>query len=135
MRRWHYRIRVIWHSDTRAVETLLAFAALYWCLILFSKGETFESSPSFHAMSALASEEVWGAGAGVMFLLPLVGLLTKSLRLRRWAIFLHGAWWGFISVMFFQSAPIGTGWGIYGLFAVFALWCSWRLGQRYPAWH
>lgn len=135
MRRWRFRLRAIWHSDTRAIETLLALAALSWCLILLNKGETFETSDSFQAMSRLAGEEVWGAVAGLMFILPLVGLIIKSLTLRRWSIALHATWWGFIAVMFFQSAPLGTGWPIYLLFSCFALWCAWRLGQRYPSWH
>lgn len=125
---WRRRLRGILHSNTRAIETLLTLSLLYWAVTLFREGNTFDTAQSFTAMRDLMSEELWGGVMGLTASFSILALLINAPKLRVLALLFNTTLWTFVAIMFFQSSPLGIGWGIYALYASFSCWACWRLG-------
>ena len=71
-RRYMY---ILFNADLQAVRIMLAWGAIFWSLMLFWPGNTFDR-PTYHIMSHYASEAVWAAAFGVQGVVMMWSLLS-----------------------------------------------------------
>jgi hypothetical protein len=97
-----------------------------WLLLPF---ETFESSPSFVALTILP-EWVWGTALLCIGVLH-IGVLRLGARSWRQRLSLFGwlVWFSFAAVLV-TANPSGIGWLAFLMAGFAQLWCSIRLGRR-----
>jgi hypothetical protein len=116
-----YRLRI------RALEAFSGALALYWGALLWLPLDTFSASPSYAAMSALASEEFWGTFYIFLGLMQLGSIRFRCVWMRACSMHLAIIGWGFAAMMFAVANPYTHAPGIYGILAlahvIGAVWC------------
>lgn len=115
-------------SDPGAAEIHCALVAAVWGVLLAAPGDTFATSPSYEAMSAIMPEWYWGGALLTLACAGLVGAWRQVYALRR-AVALAGVIaWGLIAWLLVISNPLATGGYVYLLTAITHGSTYWRLG-------
>lgn len=114
-------------KDIEPAEIGLILAELYWAaVLLWPWRDTFSTSPGYAAMAHIAREEVWGAGALALALLPIAAFVTRSITVRALGLLLSVMWWTFVTVMLVSANRYGTG-GVYSLGILGGAWAFRRV--------
>lgn len=104
---------------------LLAVAFGAW--LLHPDWDTFDASPSFRGMAALAPEWIWGAAMLAMGLVQITGLAFDLMPLRKWGALVAVAAWTFLAVLFgISNIEDGVG-VVYTIIALSAGWARLRM--------
>lgn len=88
---------------------------------------TFQDTPAWNALAALAPEAVWGLVMFALGLLHLVALWYRWLHLRAISCFLSGGLWIIFAWVFFWNMNSGLGWILFAGVALGQWWCFARL--------
>lgn len=131
--RFQYMLARLWwilhDSDPDFLELFSGALGFLWGLwLLIPTWDTFNTTPSFAAMAALAPEWLWGSvimGGG---LLQVAMTIWGSLRLRSWATLGALLTWGFIATMLAISNFRATGGVVYFSICFSQVWAYLRIG-------
>lgn len=61
---WRYLVYQFWYRDTAAVQFLIGLAGIFWSVMLFWPGDTFERQTYFY-MAEFMSEHAWAWFFGI----------------------------------------------------------------------
>lgn len=117
-------------DNVKAIEVALAASAMWWSFILAVPLETFDSSPSYKAMSGIASEEVWSAVFFVVAIGMMYGMIFEQKLVRQVALVASNGLWVFVSAMFAISNLATTGTGIYFIVACLNAYVVYKVGEQ-----
>jgi hypothetical protein len=104
----------------RRIEYILGATAVIWGLIVVNPYvDAFNSSITFRAMAAVASETAWGS---VFITIGLIGLIAtwhyaRMTLYRRVAILLNMFAWATLAIFYYMGNPSGTGYVVYAILA------------------
>jgi hypothetical protein len=126
-RTWRDFLGVVLYGDYEPVGIVLSLLAASWALTLLGPGDTLASSPTYGRLASFAPDTVWGLAALALAVLPLVAWRGRHLLLGRMVMTAHVGFWAFVAVGFWQQARLNTGWGVYGVLALVALWVTLRI--------
>lgn len=120
---------ILRQSDPEPVELLLAMILLVFGLALLLPQPLFTNGLVYHAMSTLASEEVWGVVLVALGVNGILSVLSGKRRYRRFTLLCKFAMFILLATLFVLSSPVTAGWN-YFLYAAAALWAYWRIGRE-----
>ena len=136
MHRVSTRDKMIWlTSPDHITQAILVFVPMWFCLILATNYNTFETSRSFIVMQSQMTEVQWATVSGVFSFIAVLCWLTGN----RYAMIFQNAmlmgWHGLVALCIFLGNPAGTGSGTYAVLAFAATMRAVNLclanGRRY----
>lgn len=78
---------VMWRSDLLTTRFTLAIAALVWATLLLWPGQLFTPArQTYHFMSEIASEEVWGALFALQGVVMIYSLIFNKINRYMWVL-------------------------------------------------
>lgn len=127
----HFLPPAWWTAGTRGVESLSACTAVYWAVILALPLNSFDVSPSFDNLQALATEPAWAVIYGLIGALQLVALAIDHYQSRLAAAVCAAVLWCMTAVSIIETSPASTTPGVYMALALGCLWTLIRGPSRH----
>ena len=109
-----------------AIHAALTAVMAWLALVLALPSDTFSSSPSFHVMAAMASEDHWAMAFWLVASVGFVGLLTQDQVLRLGSVLVLATMHGVVAGLFALANPATTATGTYGVLAALGYYLAWR---------
>lgn len=118
MHRVSMREKLIWLTNSDHVaQAILVFVPLWFCIILATHYNTFETSRSFIVMQMQMSEGQWATASGLFSLIAILCWATGNQYAMIFQNALLMGWHGLVALCIFLANPVGTGSGTYAVLA------------------
>jgi hypothetical protein len=109
---------LIWLTNPdHCAQTVLIFVPLWFCVILGTHYNTFETSKSFFIMQQQMTEVQWALVSGLVSLIAIMCWATGNIYAMIFQNALLMSWHGLVALCVFFANPIGTGSGTYAVLA------------------
>jgi hypothetical protein len=117
-------------SSFRAIEVFLMALALGWGIGLLAPYPTFDSSPTYQAMSGMANENTWGVGMLLVAMIHFIAMYYNSKPLKQISLNLSGGVWFFVTAMLSCSGILATETICYFLIGSLSAWVAIKVGVQ-----
>lgn len=114
------------------MEIFLSMISLWWALVLFFSGNTFERLPrTYSFFNLVADERAWATVFFIAALIKILGIILRKTLLRKVGLLLSAGIYAMIAGSYF----LGVGWfsigfGTFGVVTVMAIWGIREVEQR-----
>lgn len=116
-----FRTLHVLHNGWGAVHLGATGIMAWWSFILLMPGDTFGIAATFDTMAGIADEPVWAVLFGVIALIGLWGVETRSPQVRRASALVLSFGHSLIAWCVWDGAPLTTGTGTYTFVALLAM--------------